>query len=85
MTGRFEQVCERTGAVIEVVPSDDSGVLDVMALEEMLGAGGVKAVAMTHVPSNGGVVNPAKEGTFLGDTVVLDCVHRMYLIVRYLC
>lgn len=47
---------------MEVVPSDESGELDVRALDEMLAAGGVKAVAITHVPTNGGVVNPAKEG-----------------------
>lgn len=47
---------------MEVIPSDDSGELDVLALEEMLSRGGVKAVAITHVPTNGGVVNPAREG-----------------------
>lgn len=55
-------MCKRTGAVVEVVPSDESGELDVAALEDMLKAGGVKAVAITHVPTNGGVINPAKEG-----------------------
>ena len=52
----------RTGAVVEVVPSTESGLLDMAALGDMLRAGGVKAVAITHVPSNGGVINPAKEG-----------------------
>eukprot|EP00903_Cladosiphon_okamuranus_P009577 g9119.t1 len=55
------QVCERTGAVVEVIPSVESGELDVAALEEMLSRGGVKAVVITHVPTNGGVVNPATE------------------------
>lgn len=57
-----QKVCERTGAVVEVIPSSESGELDVAALEEMLSRGGVKAVAITHVPTNGGVVNPATEG-----------------------
>lgn len=48
--------------MVEVVPSDESGELDVTALEDMLKAGRVKAVAITHVPTNGGVINPAKEG-----------------------
>lgn len=56
------KVCKRTGAVVEVVPSDDSGEIDLTALEGMLAGGGVKVVAITHVPTNGGVVNPAKEG-----------------------
>ena len=47
---------------MEVIPSSESGELDVAALEEMLSRGGVKAVAITHVPTNGGVVNPATEG-----------------------
>ncbi|CAM9668653.1 unnamed protein product [Scytosiphon promiscuus] len=55
------QACKRTGAVVEVIPSIESGELDVAALEEMLAGGGVKAVAITHIPTNGGVVNPAKE------------------------
>lgn len=48
--------------MVEVVPSVESGELDLAALEGMLAKGGVKAVAITHVPTNGGVVNPAKEG-----------------------
>lgn len=55
-------MCKRTGAEVEVVPSDEAGELDLNALEAMLEAGGVKAVAITHVPTNGGLVNPAQEG-----------------------
>ena len=47
---------------MEVVPSNKLGLIDVSALGDMLRAGGVKAVAITHIPTNGGVVNPAKEG-----------------------
>jgi cysteine desulfurase / selenocysteine lyase len=56
----FLQVARRTGAVIEVVPSDDSGALDVGALERMID-GRVRLIAITHVPTNGGLVNPAAE------------------------
>lgn len=56
----FLQVARRTGAVIEVVPSDDSGALDVAALEKMID-GRVRLIAITHVPTNGGLVNPAAE------------------------
>eukprot|EP00904_Undaria_pinnatifida_P009976 jgi/Undpi1/6108/HiC_scaffold_20.g08593.m1 len=55
------QACKRTGAKLDVIPSDDSGELDLPALEDMLIAGKVKVVAITHVPTNGGVINPAKE------------------------
>ncbi|MBW7968693.1 aminotransferase class V-fold PLP-dependent enzyme [Bradyrhizobium sp. BR 10289] len=54
----FLQVAKRTGAVIEVVPSDASGELDVGALERMIDER-VKLIAITWVPTNGGLVNPA--------------------------
>ncbi|HEV2159656.1 aminotransferase class V-fold PLP-dependent enzyme [Bradyrhizobium sp.] len=54
----FLQVAKRTGAVIDVVPSDASGELDVGALERMIDAR-VKLIAVTWVPTNGGLVNPA--------------------------
>lgn len=54
----FLQVAKRTGAVIDVVPSDATGELDVGALERMIDER-VKLVAVTWVPTNGGLVNPA--------------------------
>lgn len=56
----FLQVARRTGAVVEVIPSCDSGELDVAALERMIDER-VKLIAVTHVPTNGGLVNPAAE------------------------
>ncbi|PJG56696.1 aminotransferase [Bradyrhizobium forestalis] len=54
----FLQVAKRTGATIDVVPSDASGELDVHALERMIDER-VKLIAITWVPTNGGLVNPA--------------------------
>lgn len=54
----FLQVAKRTGVVIDVVPSDASGELDVHALERMIDER-VKLIAVTWVPTNGGLVNPA--------------------------
>ncbi len=54
----FLQVAKRTGAVIEVVPDDVDGMLDPEALERMID-GRVRLVAMTWVPTNGGLRNPA--------------------------
>ncbi|WP_441236371.1 aminotransferase class V-fold PLP-dependent enzyme [Bradyrhizobium sp. 930_D9_N1_4] len=54
----FLQVAKRTGAVIDVVPSDASGELDIHALERMIDER-VKLIAITWVPTNGGLVNPA--------------------------
>lgn len=54
----FLQVAKRTGAVIEVIPDDGDGVLDPDALERMIDDR-VKLVAITWVPTNGGLRNPA--------------------------
>lgn len=54
----FLQVAERTGAIVEVVPSDETGQISVAALEGMIDDR-VKLIAITHVPTNGGLVNPA--------------------------
>jgi cysteine desulfurase / selenocysteine lyase len=71
----FLQVAQRTGAVVEVIPSDESGQLSVDALEEMIDER-VKLIAITHVPTNGGLVNPAsavgKVAREAGITYLLD-------------
>jgi len=54
----FLQVAKRTGAVIEIIPDDINGVLDAEALERMLDDR-VRLIAITWVPTNGGLVNPA--------------------------
>jgi len=56
----FLQVARRDGAVVEAVPNDESGQLDVQALARMIDAR-VRLIAITHVPTNGGLVNPAAE------------------------
>lgn len=55
----FLQVARRTGAVVEVVPSDASGQLDVEALRGMIDER-VKLIAVTHIPTNGGLINPVE-------------------------
>jgi selenocysteine lyase/cysteine desulfurase len=54
------QVAERTGAEVEVVPSTDTGEIDVGALRARMDDR-VALIALTHVPTNGGLVNPAAE------------------------
>lgn len=56
----YLRAAERTGVTIEVVPSDASGQLDVAELERTI-AGDVALVAVSHMPTNGGLVNPAAE------------------------
>jgi selenocysteine lyase/cysteine desulfurase len=57
----YLQVAKKTGAVIEVIPNDGHGQVSVDALSEMLNEDGVGLVGITHVPTNGGLVNPAEE------------------------
>jgi selenocysteine lyase/cysteine desulfurase len=56
----FLQVAQRHGVVVEVVPEDAHGQLDVVALEGMLDDR-VRLIAVTHVPTHGGLVNPAAD------------------------
>lgn len=53
------QVAARTGASIEVIPDDEHGQVDVDALADLLDER-VKLVAAVHVPTQGGLVNPAE-------------------------
>ena len=54
----FLQVAQRTGVSVEVVPSDAAGALDPDALESMIDER-VRLIAVTWLPTNGGLVNPA--------------------------
>lgn len=56
----FLQVAKRWGAVVEAAPNDADGQIDAEALRRMID-GRVKLIAITHVPTNGGLVNPAEE------------------------
>ena len=54
----FLQVARRTGAMIEVIPDDATGATDPAALAAMLDER-VRLIALTWIPTNGGLVNPA--------------------------
>jgi len=56
----FLQRAKRDGVRIDVVPSDADGVLDVAALASMIDDS-VGLIAITWVPTNGGLVNPAAQ------------------------
>ncbi|MFE9788965.1 aminotransferase class V-fold PLP-dependent enzyme [Nocardia salmonicida] len=69
------QRAKRTGAVVERIPSDDTGRLDTDALADMLDER-VRLVSLQHAPTNGGLVNPVAEATRIaheaGALVLLD-------------
>jgi selenocysteine lyase/cysteine desulfurase len=54
----FLQTARRSGVTVDVVPNDEAGQLATDALEDMIDAR-VKLIAITHVPTHGGLVNPA--------------------------
>jgi selenocysteine lyase/cysteine desulfurase len=54
------QTARRTGAQIELIEDDETGQIDLAALERRLGPD-VKLISLTHVPTQSGLVNPAAE------------------------
>ncbi len=54
----FLQAAQKHGVSVEVVPNDDHGQIDVEALRNAIDER-VKLIALTHVPTNGGLVSPA--------------------------
>ncbi|MEJ2719329.1 MAG: aminotransferase class V-fold PLP-dependent enzyme, partial [Deltaproteobacteria bacterium] len=50
---------QRTGADVEVIPNDEHGQISVQALCDSMDTR-VKLIALTHVPTNGGLINPAE-------------------------
>ena len=54
----YLQVARRTGAVVDVIPNDEHGQISIEALKHTIDAR-VKLISITHVPTNGGLVNPA--------------------------
>ena len=56
----YLQVAQRTGAVVEAIPDDEHGQVSVKALRNMIDHH-VKLISITHVPTQGGLVNPAVE------------------------
>ena len=56
----WQLLCEQTGAVLKVVPIDERGVLELAALDTLLGER-TRLFAMTHVSNALGTVNPVAE------------------------
>ncbi|MEV4573334.1 aminotransferase class V-fold PLP-dependent enzyme [Nonomuraea jabiensis] len=56
----YLQIAERFGVQVDVVPNDGLGQISVDALRQMADER-VRLISITHVPTNGGLVNPAAQ------------------------
>jgi cysteine desulfurase / selenocysteine lyase len=56
----YLQVAARSGATVEIIPNDEHGQVSIEALQAMLDDR-VKLISVSHVPTNGGLVNPVAE------------------------
>ena len=56
----FLHMAKHKNIVIDVIPNDEHGQLDVNALRKKIDSQ-VKLIAITHVPTQGGLINPVKE------------------------
>jgi cysteine desulfurase/selenocysteine lyase len=57
----FLQAATRHGAIVEVVPDDEHGQISLEALASMLDQGGARLVAINHIPTHDGLINPVAE------------------------
>jgi len=56
----YLQIAGKHGVQIEVIPDDEHGQVDVQALKNAIDDR-VKLIAITHVPTQGGLINPAEQ------------------------
>ena len=54
------QITKHRGAELQFIPNDSGGQVSLQKLDDLL-SDRVKVVAITHVPTNGGLINPAEE------------------------
>ncbi|GAA2423283.1 aminotransferase class V-fold PLP-dependent enzyme [Actinomadura vinacea] len=57
----YQQLAERRGVRVDVVPDDADGQLSLDVLKAELAKGDVRLVSINHVPTYNGLINPAAE------------------------
>ncbi len=56
----YLQIQKNKKVVVEVIPGTVTGEVDPVLLEKELKKGGVRLISITHIPTNGGIVNDAE-------------------------
>jgi cysteine desulfurase/selenocysteine lyase len=56
----WQMLCERTGAVLKVIPILDNGIIDQVAFEKLLNKK-TKILAISHVSNTLGIINPIEK------------------------
>lgn len=56
----WQMLCERTGAVLKVIPLQENGILDQESYEKLLNVN-TKILAISHVSNTLGVINPIEK------------------------
>jgi cysteine desulfurase / selenocysteine lyase len=56
----WQMLCQRTGAVLRVIPINDAGEIDLAAYEQLLNAR-TKLVAIVHMSNSLGTINPVQQ------------------------
>jgi len=69
----WQMVCERTGALLKVIPVTDKGELDLEAFEVLLSER-TRMVSIVHVSNSLGTINPVKK--------IIDCAHEKGALVH---
>ena len=64
----WQMMCERSGAILRVIPMTDEGTLDIHAYKELLNTK-TKLVFVNHVSNALGTINPIKE--------IIDNAHKV--------